>query len=854
MFDNAPIGYQSLDKNGCILDVNKAWLDSLGYQRDEVIGIWFGEFLHHDQKDIFQKLFPVNIQSREPIYGVEFTLKRKDGSFIIAEYTARIGRDAEGRFVRTHCVLQDITERKQAEDALRKSEERYRMLFEKSPSSLWDEDFSDVKIYIEGLRDSGIKDMRGYFENHPEAVLRCAALVKVIGVNKATLELYHAGSLEEFQTGLGTILGEEPHDVFREELIALADGETRFESEAITRTMKGDKNHIILRWSVLPGYEETLSKVLVSVMDITDRKQAEEELRESEEKYRNVYNLLRLMCDNVPDLIWSKDLEGRFLFVNQAMCDNLIMCDRPDKALGKTDMFFAEQQRNAGHEHTFGEKCIDSDAIIKEKRAPGRFLEDGLVSNKYLVLDVHKAPFLNKDGEMIGMVGCGRDVTKEKETEKALWKSEERYRSLVESSDDSIYLVAEDLTYLFMNRSHLSHYGGKTKKVIGRNYAEFHSENETRDFANRVRTIFDTGRPLSYEYQSERNGGYYLRSLNPVKDSSGETKAVTVVSRNITERKRVEDALRKSQKMLARTESIAHIGSWEWEIATDTVTWSEELFRIFQLDPDDGAPSWAEHPKLHHPKDFEILQQAVEAAVTNGTPYDMELRAFRKDGETRVCHASGFTERGSNGKPVRLFGSLHDITERKQAEEALRESHDRLDGVLASLNDAILMVDPVTRLIIGHNDATMKIFGYSHEDLINKDSAFLHVDQAHYEQFGREALAAYADPGYYVKEFEMRRKDGCVFPTEHFARPVREPDGRVQYVVSVVRDITERNRMEEELLRAQKLESLGLLAGGIAHDFNNILTTIIGNVSLAKNQVTPEDEIFDFTSVRLRSE
>ena len=549
MFDNAPIGYQSLDKNGCILDVNKAWLDSLGYQRDEVIGVWFGEFLHHDQKDIFQKLFPVNIQSREPIHGVEFTLKRKDGSFIIAEYTARIGGDAEGRFVRTHCVLQDITERKQAEEALRKSEERYRMLFEKSPSSLWDEDFSDVKIYIEGLRDSGVEDMRGYFENHPEAVLRCAALVKVIGVNKATLELYHAGSLEEFQTGLGTILGEESHDVFREELIALADGETSFESEAITRTMKGDKTHIILRWSVLPGYEETLSKVLVSVMDITDRKQAEEELRESEEKYRNVYNLLRLMCDNVPDLIWSKDLEGRFLFVNQAMCDNLIMCDRPDKALGKTDMFFAEQQRNAGHEHTFGEKCIDSDAIIKEKRAPGRFLEDGLVSNKYLVLDVHKAPFLNKDGEMIGMVGCGRDVTKEKETEKALWKSEERYRSLVESSDDSIYLVAEDLTYLFMNRSHLSHYGGKTEKVIGRNYAEFHSENETRDFANRMRTIFDTGRPLSYEYQSEKNGGYYLRSLNPVKDSSGETKAVTVVSRNITERNRMEEELLRAQKL-----------------------------------------------------------------------------------------------------------------------------------------------------------------------------------------------------------------------------------------------------------------------------------------------------------------
>ena len=137
------------------------------------------------------------------------------------------------------------------------------------------------------------------------------------------------------------------------------------------------------------------------------------------EELEQEVNLLRLTCDNVPDLIWSKDLEGRFLFVNQTMCDKLIMCDSPDKALGKTDMFFAEQQRKSGYEHTFGESCVDSDSIIKGTKVRGRFLEDGLVSNKYLALDVHKAPFLNKDGEMIGTVGCGRDVTKERDYERS---------------------------------------------------------------------------------------------------------------------------------------------------------------------------------------------------------------------------------------------------------------------------------------------------------------------------------------------------------------------------------------------------------------------------------------------------
>lgn len=129
------------------------------------------------------------------------------------------------------------------------------------------------------------------------------------------------------------------------------------------------------------------------------------------------------MADNVPDLIWAKDLEGKFIFVNQAMCDKLIMCDRPNQALGKTDMFFAKQEQSAGYKHTFGKTCADSDAIIKGRKVPCRFLEDGLVRNKYLVLDVHKAPFLDENGEMIGTVGCGRDVTKEKETGVAKYKN-----------------------------------------------------------------------------------------------------------------------------------------------------------------------------------------------------------------------------------------------------------------------------------------------------------------------------------------------------------------------------------------------------------------------------------------------
>ena len=150
---------------------------------------------------------------------------------------------------------------------------------------------------------------------------------------------------------------------------------------------------------------------------------------------------------------------------------------------------------------------------------------------------------------------------------------------------------------------------------------------------------------------------------------------------DISEEKQAQEKLITGHIMLERAERIAHVGSWEWDIATDTVKWSDELFRIFQRDPREGAPSFAEHPAFYHPDDFALLRQAVGSAIADGTPYELELRAFRKDGEIRVCMSRGVAEMAPGGRPVRLVGSLQDITERKQAEEKFKQSHDLITNL-----------------------------------------------------------------------------------------------------------------------------------------------------------------------------
>ena len=150
---------------------------------------------------------------------------------------------------------------------------RYRALFEYSPTSLWEEDFSEVKIYIDGLRDKGIQDFREYFNDHPEELKDCTDMIKILDVNESTLKLYEADSKEAMTQNLDKILTNKSHDILKEQVLTIAEGKA-FEIQCINKTLTGREVTVLMKASIPPGYENNWAKVLISVHDLSERMRA----------------------------------------------------------------------------------------------------------------------------------------------------------------------------------------------------------------------------------------------------------------------------------------------------------------------------------------------------------------------------------------------------------------------------------------------------------------------------------------------------------------------------------------------------------------------------------------------------
>jgi len=272
-----------------IIDCNTAATKIFGYEKHEMIGRTTA-FLHVNKNallELQEKLY-ATIKKQGYLSSFEFEMKRKNEQIFSTEHSIFPLADEKGNRTGWVSVVKDISERKKDQDALQESQKRYYSLFEYSPIPLWEEDFSEVKEYIDKLKKRGINDFRRYLEKHPEIVRECTALVKILDTNKATLDKYHAINKKHIISDLRNIFTDETYKTFIEEIIAVAQGKSFIQFQSSTRTLIGDKVDRIVRWAVLPGYEDTYSRLLVSEVDITEQEKILKELEESHEQLRTL--------------------------------------------------------------------------------------------------------------------------------------------------------------------------------------------------------------------------------------------------------------------------------------------------------------------------------------------------------------------------------------------------------------------------------------------------------------------------------------------------------------------------------------------------------------------------------------
>ncbi|RPH40032.1 MAG: PAS domain S-box protein, partial [Desulfobulbaceae bacterium] len=334
-----------------------------------------------------------------------------------------------------------------------------------------------------------------------------------------------------------------------------------------TRQRRKDGTVFDVEISTNGAFYSGRKQVFCVCRDISARKQNEERVRESEAKFRSAYTLMRMLCDNVPDMIWAKDLDKRYLFANKAICSNLLNAADTDEPIGKIDMFFAERERAIHSDnpewHTFGEICRDTDAITMEAGGPQQFDEYGNIKGKFLFLDVHKAPFIDEKGKMIGTVGSARDVTLVKILEKQIQESESKFRGVFESSPMGIVIVERETNkFLEANTSFLEMLGYNEEELLTKRVVDITHPDDWE--YEKIRIEEKKQRPdknFSIEKRYIKKDGSICWGQVTVEYFVSQTDGQLIIGNvvDISERKKVEEENRRLEvqnQQLQKTESL----------------------------------------------------------------------------------------------------------------------------------------------------------------------------------------------------------------------------------------------------------------------------------------------------------
>jgi PAS domain S-box-containing protein len=442
-----------------------------------------------------------------------------------------------------------------------------------------------------------------------------------------------------------------------------------------------------------------------------------------------------------------------------------------------------------------------------------RFLAEGSESGEYSTL--------HKDGQILQLefravanvlpgvhVSSSRDMTARKQTEEARIREEQarkesqlQYEMLVQSLDGIVW-EADPRTFMFTFVSK------QAERILGYPLERWfegpdfwpdHMHPDDREWAVKF-CVEETGKLEDHQFEyrmiAADSSVVWLSDIVSVHVVEGQAVLLRGVMVDITERKRIEEKLRQSESQLAEAQKLTRVGGWNWEIQDKKNTWSEELYRICGLSPKETLSSYETFISLVHPDDRAVVKATFKHALQTKQPIDCHLHIIRPDGAERIIHCRGNTISDIDGIPIRMHGTVQDVTEHKQAEDALGEAERKYRSIFENAVEGIFQTTADGRFISA-NPALARMLGFdSPEELIRVRTNIAHD---HYvNPRVREEFEQALEKNGFVFNFELEayRKDRSKIWTSENVRAVRDAQGTILYYEGASQDITGRKRAE----------------------------------------------------------
>jgi PAS domain S-box-containing protein len=545
----------------------------------------------------------------------------------------------------------------------------------------------------------------------------------------------------------------------------------------------------------------------------------ERALWDSEEKYRCI-------VETATEGIWITDTEAKTTFVNKKLADMLGYS--PEEIIGKSGYDFVDDETKALADHYF------------EKRRQG-------FSDRYELKLIRKdgtpiwvivsgAPLRDKDGHVIAFLAMQTDITERKRAEESLKLTG---YSLDNAQDIVIWFCSDGRIY-YANNSACKSFGYSRDEMLSLTIFDI-NPNVTREIWN-DRWLELQRRCFGY-YVAEnkaRDGRVFPVEITNTYIKYGGLELMVGYARDITERKRAEEAIRSNEAGLLLAQSIAHLCNWEWNLTTNEVSGSGELYRMFGL-THDTTMFFNQYAERLAPEDKPRVLEALDNTAKNGVPYNIDYRVILPDGTDRFIHAEAITSYDGD-KPAKVFGIAQDITERKSAEEVVQSTLKRFYSILSSMYTSILLVTKDDCVEYANqsfcdyfdlDESPEELIGLSPSEMIKKiEKAYLNPKEAITQ------INKIVSLGQQVRGEEVAVRDGRTCLRDFVPLYVNgKPYGRLW----LHNDITERKLAEDELNAAKMQAELYLDLMG--HDISNMHQIAMGQLELAQEAMDEDGSL-----------